>query len=402
MTKNIAENIRCSNDLNFYQKLLNLPDVIKTNEWIARQSKKTPMSIRRHLLSSSVRLTENMAPKIHSMAHECIDTLGVNMPLELYVYSSPQFNAACFKPEAERLYVMFSSSLLEGFTEQELKYVMGHELGHHVYRHHDIPIGYLLKGESRPNPRMALELFAWSRYAEISADRAGAYCAQDFPAVASALFKLSSGLTGDVVQFDLDDFLIQIDDMQAVDAEPGEGAPKGDWFSTHPFSPLRVKALKLFYESELLLENGFDRDRLESEVQLLMGLMEPSYLEGKTEIAESMRRFLFAAAVTLVNIDEDISNSEIDVFESFFGKRSLHDGLNIKKLKDSIDERLYAVNKHASKSQKTQLVRDLILVVKADEDVTEAELAFLKQITGALGIEQYTLEHLLDLELELD
>jgi hypothetical protein len=98
-----------------------------------------------------------MAPEIAKMADECVEKLAVELPLELYVYSSPQFNAACFKPEDERLYVMFSSSLLEGFTSQELKFVMGHELGHHVFDHHDIPVGYLLRGKQRPDPELALE-----------------------------------------------------------------------------------------------------------------------------------------------------------------------------------------------------------------------------------------------------
>ena len=69
-----------------------------------------PASIRRHLLSTSVRLTPAMSKSIHTMAEDCIERLGVNLPLELYVYASPQFNAACFKPEDDRLYVMFSSS----------------------------------------------------------------------------------------------------------------------------------------------------------------------------------------------------------------------------------------------------------------------------------------------------
>ncbi|MFT5574355.1 MAG: hypothetical protein ACI9FR_003298 [Cryomorphaceae bacterium] len=110
-----------------------------------------------------------MAPEITKMADQYIEMLGVELPLELYVYSSPQFNAACFKPEDDRLYVIFSSSLLEGFNSTELKFVMGHELGHYVYDHNAVPIGYLLRGESRPDPQLALELFAWSRYAEVSA-----------------------------------------------------------------------------------------------------------------------------------------------------------------------------------------------------------------------------------------
>ena len=207
-----AQQIRCENDLVLYQKLQENIDVKRVNDMIARREAEGPTGIRRNLLATSVRLTKGMAPEIAKMADECIEKLSVEIPLELYVYSSPQFNAACFKPEEDRLNVMFSSSLLEGFDSSELKFVMGHELGHHVYDHHAIPIGYLLKGQERPDPKLALELFAWSRYAEISADRAGAHCAQDMNAVAHSLFKLSSGLTSKLIKFSLDDFVAQADD----------------------------------------------------------------------------------------------------------------------------------------------------------------------------------------------
>ena len=169
------EAIRCQNDLQLYNTLLTYPDVIKVNEMIARHEEKGPTGLRRHLLATSVRLSKGMAPDVHRMADECIETLQMDIPLELYVYPSPQFNAMCFKPEEGRLHVMFSSSLLEGFKDDELKFVIGHELGHHVYKHHDIPIGYLLKGEAPVGPRVALEVFAWARYAESAADRAGAH-----------------------------------------------------------------------------------------------------------------------------------------------------------------------------------------------------------------------------------
>ena len=268
-----AADIRSLDDLTLYKKLITHPDVVRVNDLIARHEAEGPTGIRRNLLSTSVRLTRNMAPGIAAMADECVERLGVQLPLELFVYSSPQFNAACFKPENDRLYVMFSSSLLEGFTESELKFVMGHELGHHVYDHHAVPIGYLLRGGTRPDPKLALELFAWSRYAELSADRAGAHCAQDMDAVAKALFKLSSGLTSKIVQFSLDDFVAQVDDMMVDDQEPGKGAPQSDWFSTHPFSPLRVKALKLFEESQLY-GGDVPREDLEVGVQSVLRFFE--------------------------------------------------------------------------------------------------------------------------------
>ena len=401
-SQNIVNQIRSTDDFNLYKKLSNMPEVQRTNQWIQKEAKKNPMSIRRHLLSTSVRLTEKMSPSIHAMAEECIERLGVELPLELYVYSSPQFNAACFKPEQERLYVMFSSSLLEGFSAQELKYVMGHELGHHIYEHHDIPIGYLLKGEQKPDPRTTLELFAWSRYAEISADRAGALCAQDFQAVASALFKLSSGLTGDLIQFDLDDFLQQVNEMQVVDADPAESAPKGDWFSTHPFSPLRVKALDFFHKSELMGKSGLSKEMLEIQVQSVMGIMEPSYLEGKTEAAEAMRRLLFAGLIAVAAASNGINEQEIMVFEEFFGKYSFKENLNVDKLINSLSSRAETVKELASFAQRNQLIRDLVLMARADNKVSTKERQVIVGIANKIDLNSHDIEMVFDKKYELD
>jgi len=400
--ENPVEFIRCANDLNLYNKLVAEKEVEETNDWIKREAKKTPMGTRRHLLSSSVRLTEKMSPEIHQMAQDCIRRLGVELPLELFVYSSPQFNAACFKPEKERLYVMFSSSLLEGFNAQELKYVMGHELGHHIYRHHDIPVGYLLKGKHRPSPKLTLELFTWSRYAEISADRAGAYCADDFTAVASALFKLSSGLTSDLIKFELNDFLKQLDEMQAVDAEPSQSAPIGDWFSTHPFSPIRVKALEYFHHSDLMGNDEYDKDQLEIEVQTLLGLMEPSYLEGKTKTAEAMRRLLFAGSLSVASASGGISDVEIKVFEEFFGQYSFSETLNLEKIQGSLKSRASKVKELASHSQRFQLLRDLVMIAKADKRVSKAERKVINEIAEMIELPREDVEEAFSMEHELD
>ena len=91
-----AQQIRCENDLVLYQKLQENIDVKRVNDMIARREAEGPTGIRRNLLATSVRLTKGMAPEIAKMADECIEKLGVEIPLELYVYSSPQFNAAWF------------------------------------------------------------------------------------------------------------------------------------------------------------------------------------------------------------------------------------------------------------------------------------------------------------------
>lgn len=396
-----AADIRCANDLALYEKLKEHRDVKRVNEQIARHEAEGPTGIRRNLLSTSVRLTKGMAPEITKMADECIEKLGVELPLELYVYSSPQFNAACFKPEDDRLYVMFSSSLLEGFNPQELRFVMGHELGHHVYDHHAVPIGYLLRGQTRPDPQLALELFAWSRYAEISADRAGAHCAQDMDAVARSLFKLSSGLTSKVVEFSLDDFVAQVDDMENVNQEPGQGAPQSDWFSTHPFSPLRVKALKLFEQSTLYGGAG-STDDLEMGVQAVLSLMEPSYLEAKTDTAEAMRRLLFAGLIAVADAKNGISDIELEVFAKFFGKYAFSDMLDIEKIKQTLERRIKEVNEKASQTQAMQVLHDMCVMARADGGVAPEERAQLESVAAGLEIPSSFICQVVDGDKDLD
>ena len=397
-----AQEIRYQNDLEMYQDLLENPDVIRVNKMIEKMEEAGPMGIRRRLLGTSVRLSRGMAPDVHRMSDECIEVLGMEIPLELYVYSSPQFNAACFKPEEGRLFVMFSSSLLEAFEGSELKFVVGHEFGHHVYRHHDIPIGYLLKGKQRPDPRLALDLFAWSRNAEVSADRAGALCARDLEGVARALFKLASGLSDKIIRFDLDEFLQQVDEMQLEDNEPGKSSPKEDWFSTHPFSPLRVHALKLFHESSLMTEGGTSREDLEVGVHRLMSLMEPSYLDSRTDTATAMQRALYAGAIAVAEADGEIIESEIEVFEKFFGEGEFDKNLNIERIKEQLDERLGRMVELASMTQRMQVIRDLCLVSEASGETTEKQRDVLNRIADKCGVSRSFICQSLELDCEPD
>jgi tellurite resistance protein len=343
-----------------------------------------------------------MARDLHDTAALCAAKLQLEIPLELYVFPSPTFNAACVKPEDGRLFIMFSSAILEAFSADEIRFVVGHELGHHLFHHHDIPIGFIMRGESGPDPRLALTLTSWSRYAEISADRAGAYCADDLTAVAHALFKLASGLSGNYATFSADDFLDQVDEMQLEEGQPGQGAPIDDWFLTHPFSPLRVKALQLFDASALMRPGGHSRDELELGVEGLLSLMEPSYLEGKTETAEAMRRLLFAAAITVADASSGISTREVEAFEKFFGAASFSNKLHVEKIKGEVEERCKAVTQLAAVPQRMQIIRDLCVISRADGHATDAERDVICAISKRLGVSALFVDKTLACPPELD
>jgi len=397
-----ADDLRYRNDKEQSDNLLKERVVLKVNDAIAEHEAEGHTGLRRRLLSTSVRLSRKMAPDVYTLSDECNERLSMDIPLELYVFASSQFNAMCFKPEEGRLFVMFSSALLEGFTPKELQFVMGHEFGHYVYDHHAIPIGHIVKGRTKPDPKLALRLFAWSRNAEISADRAGAYCAQDFHSVASALFKLSSGLTGDTVKFDLEEFLLQVDDMEAADDEPGHGAPQGDWFSTHPFSPLRVKAIRLFFASNLMDKDGTSLDELDVGVQRIMSMMEPSYLDAKTDAAVAMRQLLFAGAIVVANAVDGISDKEIAAFEKYFEKGEFSDKLNPERIKEQLPQRIQRAKDNCTDTQCMQVIRDLCVIAMADGDVATAENNVLNEISDGLGVSRTFVSQTIEQDLEPD
>lgn len=377
--------LRAKGDTELQEKLLEDADIRRAVER-AKDAKEE--GIRRHLLATAVRVTREMSPELHGIAEHCRTTLGIDAELETYVFPSSSFIAATVKPENGRVLILLSSSLLESFDSEELSFVIGHELGHHVFSHHEFPIGALLENPDTATGPNALKIFAWARYAEISADRAGIICAGSLEPVARAFFKLASGLTGGMIDVHAEGLLDQIGDMRLeLERESAGDAPaRQDWFATHPFSPLRLQAAKAFVESELFTKGGTSREALASTIQELMSLMEPSYLEEKTETAEAMRRLLFAGGV-LVAAADGISDEEIAVLEQFFGEGRFKKGMNVEAIRADLPRRARAVVESVPPIRRIQVIRDLCLIALADREVEERERALLYEIAKMVEVD---------------
>ena len=399
-----ATRIRSEHDAALAETLLRDKDIRRSIERLERELEKSDRSgaTRRHLLSTSVRLSEALAPDVHQVLRACQQRLGVETDLELYVYPSPQLNAACVRPEAGRVFIMFSSELLESFNEQELAFVAGHELGHHVFDHHDIPVGALLRGKYAVSPRLALQLFAWSRYAEISADRAGLMCCDDLDAVARGLFKLASGLRDGAAHVVMEALLEQVEDIKSLGMAKGDDRPRADWFSTHPFSPLRLVAAKLFASSEVMQEGGITTAQLELEVQKTLAIMEPGYLKETTEEAELMRRLLLAGSMVVAAASGDVSDVEIEAIEAMLGEGKVTRHLSVPALRDDLPARIRAVNDLVPPARRAQVLRDLCVIALADGHADGAERAQLREIAESLEVAPELVAQTLDASVDLD
>ena len=194
--------------------------------------------------------------------------------------------------------------------------------------------------------------------------------------------------------------------MKLEDSDADSVSSAQDWFMTHPFSPLRVKALQLFHNSELIEKPASNKPMscqdLEVGVEGLMSLMEPSYLEGHTDTAKFMSRLLFAGSLLVANADDQIEQKEIETFEEFFGKHQYKEAFNLQKLEKELPERSEQVRQNASVPKRIQVLRDLCLIARADGKVTAAERKIIDRIAEMLDLPGICIDQALCSPVELD
>ncbi len=196
---------------------------------------------KRSLLGDAVRITEDLLPDVHRRYMECLALLGGDLKGDLYVQQSPEYNASVFAM-GDRFDIMVHSSLLRDFTLDELTFVMGHELGHVLFDHSSFSIHEVFREENGVDSNTAQSMLAWSRAAEVSADRIGLVCCGTLSGATSALFKTSSGIPGIDQTRILASLRSQYDELVAHIDDEGEGH---EWVRTHPMVPIRFKAIEL-------------------------------------------------------------------------------------------------------------------------------------------------------------
>jgi tellurite resistance protein len=355
---------------------------------------------RRSLLTGALRLTRGMAPEPHRSLAMCREVLGWDRPVELYVKPDPMVQAFCTRSVSGPIIIGISSRMLETFSDAELRFVIGHELGHAVFDHFAIPMPSTATLEdvggrfvSRP---VQLKLYLWCRAAEITADRAGVACAGGVDPAAHALLKIASGLGTNVVKPDLTAFMAQLDALHAAPAAcADERDEEGvlDCFDTHPYSPLRVRALLAFGRKQA---GEIDADELERIVEGDLSVMEPTYLEDKTEETSAlMRRVLFCAGVSVAAANGEIDATELRALRALLGAKNVDIPDDLTKIKQELADKLVEARTKVSFAGRAQLVQHATIVAAADGVVDPRELTVLFDLADALGVDPIVIDHTL-------
>ena len=363
---------------------------------------------RRNLLTGALRLTKGIAPDAFRSLAACREVLGYDKPVELYVKPDPSVQAFCARSVSGPIIIGLSSRLLETFSDAELRFVIGHELGHAVFDHFAIPMPATAtlqdvggKFVSRP---VSIKLYLWCRAAEVTADRAGVVCAGDVDPAAYALLKIASGLGSNIIKPDLAAFMSQLDALHATPAAcADERDEEGvlDCFDTHPYSPLRVRALLAFGRSQAFARatgkagEGIDSDELERIVEHDLSVMEPSYLEDRGEVPELMRRVLYCAGVCVAAANGDIAPTELRALRALLGAKNVDIPDQLDAVRSELAQKLADAKDKVPFAGRAQIVQHATIVAAADGVVEQSELDELTKLAEALGVDPQVIDHTL-------
>lgn len=202
---------------------------------------------------SNIRVSKKHMPDIYEILHEVCETIYLKNIPELYVQGGYHINA--FAIGSENPIIVLNEGIVYKFTRAELKFVVGHEVGHIKSQHvvykmlaeYILPyIGDLIGratlgiGNILSTP-IQIALLNWSRKAEYTCDRAGLLAGQDIDAAITAMMKIAGAPECHYDKLDPALFLEQASEFESMDEDHLDRLAKlvGVMSRTHPWTVMR-------------------------------------------------------------------------------------------------------------------------------------------------------------------
>ena len=213
-------------------------------------------ALRLMYLASAVRASQEQFPDLYQAMLDGCYILDLPHVPELYISQNSQVNAMALG--LDKPFIVLNSAMVELMDAEEIRFVIGHELGH-VLSGHTV-YNTMLRNLILLVQRLVLVPFAWiglravvwgleewSRKAEMSADRAGLLATQDVDAARRSLMKTAGGRR--LSEFSSDEFHKQAREYDAV-PDVRESLLKLLQLQgqTHPFAVVRFAELDRWAE----------------------------------------------------------------------------------------------------------------------------------------------------------
>ena len=141
------------------------------------------------IFGSYILIGPDQFPHLHRMVENGAASRGITPAPTAFLYNANGLINAFARRLFGGRYIFLTSALVEADTDEQIKFVIGHELGHHAAGHLNL-MKNIVKGPAHFVPFLGP---AYSRARELTCDRVGAYLSNDQKASRSALQMLACG-----------------------------------------------------------------------------------------------------------------------------------------------------------------------------------------------------------------
>lgn len=328
------------------------------------------------------KVEKRLMSHLYDLLYDVKQKLAFQDPVDFYITGDASVNAWTIASprEGEPHIVNINSGLLNIMTDEELRFVIGHELGHLINKNTAMKrlIGFIFPPESTPPIMLQYKIRLWEQLSELAADRYGYMAVENLNTCLSAFFKMTSGLDVSKINMQLDVYLEE--NIKHLEYFLHD---KGISRDTHPVNPIRVHALNLFATSptEEALKQGMD--------EIISALLKIS----NDEVDYFLSYFIASAGLIAINIDGEVTREEIEVvlnnLASFqiFPKQFLEsvNEQNVVEIFNSSIEEIMKRNPDAREGMFSYMISLLL----ADKSLTQEEVDFLFKIgEQAFGFSQ--------------
>lgn len=329
---------------------------------------------------NSLKVSPSLLPQFYALCKEVKSRLEFEADIDFYITGDSSANACSYaSSDDERPHIIqINSGLFNLMNDEELRYVVGHEIGHLI--NSDAAIVRLFNFIYAPDeaeercPDFLLKRFKlFKQLAELSADRYGYMANENLEACVTAIFKTASGLF-------LDRMNVSVASLMAENSERLEFFLNGSGVSveSHPVNPIRIKALELFAtaKTQAALTRGMNE---------LVAVLQ-SFTYGELDVAFS--DFIAAAGLVVAHEDDKFDRVEQEFILQKLGSFCLFPHKELKRVEkgDAVQILCDAANKilNLAPQMRAALMRYFIDVAFADNELTESELKIINYVGGLL------------------
>lgn len=340
--------------------------------------------------SYNFKITKEMTPKLHDLCHEVKDTLQFSDSIDFFIVNSPEMNAFAI-PSNYKEYphrIALNSTIIDKMDDDELRFVIGHEIGHLVTKTYKISqmMRFLFQNKE-PSLLLRQKFMFWEKLCELSSDRFGLLANRNIEKAISSFFKLISGLPKNVIDFDLDEFVRQ--NKHNLETHINEISAQS---ISHPIPSLRVISLDIFSRSEVY-RKSIENQKTVPDKKLsknMAEILERFFFMGNQTDVHRMR-FIASSGLIMSQIDKEMTEDEfgaiIDTLANYllFPKQFLDEMIGSRKVNDIFNDSINNLldpkkNRGSIEQEADMMFSYLINIALSDNDITQAEIDFLNRI----------------------